>query len=305
MTWLAGVLPYAQAVDVFERIGHVQLAATSIWEQAQATGKRWQAHQTKHHAHVSVERTVLPPAEQDHAAPKGLSLDGGTVHIRQEGWKEFKVGTVYEVTAATDTDPETHETVDVARGENIAYCAVLGTVEQFAPALWALAVERQVPTAAEVALTADGAEWIWNIANDYFPDSVQIVDWYHATQHVAQAAAALHPQNATAAQSWATERRQALYLGHVEKITTPLDEAGLTTEAHYFHTHQRRMRYQEFREQGYPIGSGTVESGIKQFKHRLTGAGMRWSRPGAERMLLLRAAVLQDNFDAIWAATLN
>jgi hypothetical protein len=60
------------------------------------------------------------------------------------------------------------------------------------------------------------------------------------------------------------------------------------------------MQYQEFQEQGYPIGSGTVESGVKQFKTRLTGPGMRWSRPAAERMLIIRAAVLQDNFDTLW-----
>jgi len=58
----------------------------------------------------------------------------------------------------------------------------------------------------------------------------------------------------------------------------------------------------EFREEGYPIGSGTVESGIKQFKARLTGSGMRWSRPGAERMLIVRASVLGDSFDALWQA---
>ena len=91
----------------------------------------------------------------------------------------------------------------------------------------------------------------------------------------------------------------------MEPITAPLEKAGLATHAHYFQTHQRRMRYQEFREQGYPIGSGTVESGIKQFKQRLTGAGMRWSRPAAERMLVIRAAVITDNFDALWAAALN
>jgi hypothetical protein len=62
------------------------------------------------------------------------------------------------------------------------------------------------------------------------------------------------------------------------------------------------MRYQELREEGYPIGSGTVESGIKQFKARLTGPGMRWSRPGVERMLGVRGAVIGHNFDELWAA---
>ena len=96
-----------------------------------------------------------------------------------------------------------------------------------------------------------------------------------------------------------------MYLGQIDRIIAPLEAAGLATEAHYFQTHQRRMQYQEFREQGYPIGSGTVESGIKQFKQRVTGAGMRWSRPAAERMLIIRAAVMAGTFDTLWAAALN
>lgn len=195
--------------------------------------------------------------------------------------------------------------MEVARGENIGYCAVLGSVTDFAPALWALAVDHQIPQAADVAVTADGADWIWNVADDYFPESAQIVDWYHAAQHVAQAATALHPTDEAAAQRWQHEQRQALYLGQVDKIMAPLDKAGLTSVSQYFHTHERRMQYQEFREQGYPLGSGTVESGIKRFKQRVTGPGMRWSRAGAERMLLIRAAVMTDNFDARWAETRN
>jgi len=305
MTWRAGLVPYTQVSEVFERIGHVPLPTTSVWEQTQAVGKRWVTQQHHHQEQVSVERVVLPPAGQDHSQPKGLSLDGGMMNIRGEGWKEFKVGTVYDITTTTEVDPETQEEVSVAHGEHITYRAVLGNVEDFAPAFWALAVEQGVPQAAEVATTADGAEWIWNVTNDYFPQSVQIVDWYHATEHVAQAAGALHPQDAAAAQRWNQAQRQALYLGEVTRLTVPLEKAGLATYAHYFQVHQRRMQYQEFRERGYPIGSGTVESSIKQFKQRLTGPGMRWSRPAAERMLVIRAAVMAHTFDTVWAASLN
>jgi hypothetical protein len=71
--------------------------------------------------------------------------------------------------------------------------------------------------------------------------------------------------------------------------------------AHYFETHQRRMQYLEFREEGFPIGSGTVESGVKQFKQHLTATGMRWKRDHANRMLVIRAAVLSDAFHDLWA----
>ena len=72
----------------------------------------------------------------------------------------------------------------------------------------------------------------------------------------------------------------------------PVDQAGLWDQSRYFHTHKRRMRYHDFREEGLPIGFGTVESAIKQFKVRLTGPGMRWSRAGAHRMIAVRQAAM-------------
>jgi hypothetical protein len=195
------------------------------------------------------------------------------------------------VIAVPELDRETGEWVDAVHGVNIAYRGVLGNVNEFAPALWALAVQQQVPQAADVAVIADGADWIWNLADDLFPDSVQIVDWYHATEYLAHAAEALYPQDADAAHTWQQARRNDLYLGQTHKLMAPLEQAGLTTQADYFRQHTRRMQYQEFHEQDRPLGSGTVESGIKRFKHRLTGAGMRWIRPGADRMLVIRAAV--------------
>jgi hypothetical protein len=160
-------------------------------------------------------------------------------------------------------------------------------------------VDRRIPQAADLSCTADGAEWIWNVAADYFPNAQQIVDWYHATEHLAKAAEALHPKNEAAAQAWQHERRQDLYLGGAEQIATWLKQAGLAEHATYFHTHQRRMQYQEFREEGHLIGSGTVESGIKRFKHRLNGPRMRWLRAAAERMLVIRAAVMSGDFDRL------
>jgi hypothetical protein len=303
MVWLSGVVgSYEQAEEVFARIGHRQVPRMSIWRQAQGHGERMSAYLEHQQELVGVERAVLPPPGLDHDQPKGVSLDGGMAHIREEGWKEFKVGAVYDVVQRPAPDPVTGEPVEQAHGVNIAYTAVLGSVQQFAPALWAAAVAHQVPQATDTSVTADGAEWIWNLAADYFPDSVQIVDWYHASEHLSEAASALYPDDPQTAQTWSRRQRDALFKGNLHLITRPLDEAGLSGHSRYFHTHKRRMHYQEFREDGYPIGSGTVESGIKQVKGRLTGPGMRWSRPGAERMLIIRSAVIGDTFDALWAA---
>ena len=184
--------------------------------------------------------------------------------------------------------------------ENLAYRAVLGAVDSFRPALWALAVAHALPTARKSSVTADGAEWIWNISADLFPDSAQIVDWFHACDPLAQAAEALFSTDPKRAKVWYQQRQDDLFLGNLQAITLPLDKATLAQFSHYFHHHQRRMQYQEFREEGLPIGSGTVESGVKQFKTRLTAAGMRWNPESAQRMLLIRAAVLDHSFDVRW-----
>ncbi len=237
-----------------------------------------------HPAQVSPERIQLAAACSDHEQVKGVSLDGGMVNIREEGWKEIKVGAIYDVALRLEHDERTDEYIDMPHATGLAYTAVLGDVGQFGPALWALAVAQDVPAARQSSVTADGAEWIWNLSADYFPDSTQIVDWYHATQHLSDAAQVLFPDQPERAQAWFHQRQDDLFLGNVHSITTPLDKAGLSDQSHYFHIHQRRMQYHEFRESGLPIGSGSVESTVTQ------------------RMLVIRAAVLDHSFDARWLA---
>lgn len=302
MVWLSGLLPYAQCVEVFERIGQCQIGVSSLWRRVQVYGARLLEDAQHQQAQVRPERVQLGKAGTDHAQVKGVSLDGGMVNIRGEGWKEVKVGAVYDVVLRLARDERTGEYAEVPHAQQVAYTAVLGEVAHFSPALWALAVAREVPTARHSSVTADGAEWIWNVADDYFPDSAQIVDWFHACQHLADAAQALFPDQPKRAEAWFQRRQDDLFLGNIHAITAPLDKAGLTQLSHYFHHHQRRMQYQEFRENGFPIGSGTVESGVKQFKARLSGPGMRWRRDAAQYMLVIRAAVLDHSFDARWRA---
>lgn len=301
MVWLSAHMPYEHAQAAFARLTHRHIPSTSIWRESQRQGERFRAYTQHQQEQVSVERMTLADARADHQRPKGGSLDGGMVNIRDEGWKEFKIGAVFDVDMKVGADPQTGETVEQPVAANTTYTAVLGDVEQFASALWALAVAHDFPQAANTCITSDGAAWIWNLVTDCFPDSVQIVDWFHACQHLAQAAQALFSDKPAQAAAWAKLMQTALFEGQLWQIIQPLERANLPEYAHYFKTHQRRMRYHEFRENGYPIGSGTVESGVKQFKARLTGPGMRWSRPAVLRMFVLRAAVLNDSFDHLWA----
>ena len=272
--------------EVLERVGQVRVPPTTVWRQVQH----------KHHQQVGVERTCWEHTAYDPQARVGLSLDGGMVYVREEGWKELKVGSIGTLERPWTPDKQ------VVKLNDLHYVGGVGAVERFRATFGELALRRGVMYAGHTGVTADGAAWIWRVASDLFPCSGQIGDWYHATQHLAQAAAERYPSDPGAACGWQKQLKGLLFQGHIDPIVAALQTVGAGKHQGYFKEHQRRMQYQEFWEMGYPIGSGAVESGIKQFKQRLTGAGMRWSRPALERMVTLRAAALSRTFAVLWDA---
>ena len=121
----------------------------------------------------------------------------------------------------------------------------------------------------------DGAVWIWNLADQHFPGAIQIVDLYHARQHLWKIAALLHPQDPVAKKRWMIPMQDLLDNGNIEPLVTDLREIAsahaeaanlaqeVLKEAEYFATNAHRMRYPEFREKGLFVGSGVVEAGCK------------------------------------------
>lgn len=302
MVWLSGVLPYEQCVEVFERIGERYVSSSSIWRQTQDYGKQMKDYVEYQRDQVSVERIQLPDAKHDHDQCKGISMDGGMVNIRGEGFRELKVGTVFDVEHRLERNPQTQELHEMAHGIDVSYTAVLGSKDMFSPALWALAVQHDLPTARNRSVVADGALWIWDVAEDVCPDGQQVVDWFHAVEHLADAAKALYPNDSDVHQrhKWLKTYKNHLYMGRIHKIIRVLHKQEFPSLATYFERHQRRMQYLKFRENGIPIGSGTVESGVKQFKQRVCGTGMRWNNDNANYMLVIRAAILSNEFDDLW-----
>ena len=302
MVWLSALLPYETCQEVFECIGEQVVPASSIWRQSQAHGERLQNYVKQQREQVSVERVVLPDLRHDHDEPKVVSMDGGFVNIRGQGWRELKVGALSDVEIRLERNPQTQDLDEMAHGINVQYTAVLGSKDAFTPALWALAVDCKIPTARKRAVVGDGALWVWNVAEDVCPDGRQIVDWFHAVEHLSEAAHALYPDEKEdkKRRRWLKTYKNHLYMGRIHKITKALQKREREDLATYFDRHQRRMQYQQFREEGFPIGSGTVESGVKQFKQRLCGTGMRWGEDNANRMLVIRTAVLNYNFNTLW-----
>ncbi len=315
MNWLSGVSnSYELSEEIMRRIGQIEISDSTIWSHVQARGAVLQEAEEKRKEEAMAlpkvgERPRQPASGADYM---GVGMDGGMVHIRAEGWKEFKVGTVFESVKRLTRLPESDEWVELAHAERSSYVAHLGDAQAFGPLIWSEAQARGWEAARTTQTIGDGAHWIWNLADEHFPLSVRTVDWYHASEYLHEAARLLYPDASVAATRWYNRAETLLFQGQAEtiadlitdKITAnpALHNDDISAKITYFRNNHKRMQYMEFREDGFPIGSGMIESGVKQFKARFTGPGMRWSRHGLQHLLPIRAAVLSHSFDSLWQA---
>lgn len=316
MVWLGGLTDYEQVEEVLEQVGQVHVSDSSVWRQEQVWGVRFQAEYDKERLCDTVVRGRWggPCRQLEVRGRMGVAMDGTKVHLREEGWKELKVGSVFAVEERRARDERTGDWIEVAHAVQNSYVAHLGGPEQYGQLVWWEAVRRGWQQAADTQVVGDGAPWIWNLAVDHFYDSWQVVDWYHAKEHLAHAAQLLKGEETPEAQRWLHAHETTLYTGTVFHIVQELERAAqqhpklaqeLRTEAGYFRNNERRMNYQLLREDGWVVGSGMVESAGKQFKARFGGPGMRWSRPGAEHLIPVRAAVLSRRFEELWRTAYN
>lgn len=311
--WLSGLLTFEKAAEILQRVGQMAISVSSLWQRSAKWGEQMQAIEAQQRAVASAlpARGQVVRGEVPSQQILGVALDGAMVHVRQEGWKELKTGCVFEVELQPTLDKASGETMELAHAVQNTYVAHLGGTQLFGQQVWAEAQRRHWTQARDSIALGDGAPWIWNLVAEHFSDSRQAVDWYHAKSHLSHAAHGLYGEGSAQAKRWLEAHETLLFQGHALRIADALQAATasaqgeLRREAGYFRDHQRRMQYMELREDGFPIGSGMVETGCKQFRARFTGAGMRWSRPGIERLLPIRAAILSHRFDAAWRAAYN
>lgn len=310
--WLSGaVSSYELVGEILQRVGQMEMSQSSIWRVTQAAGERFRAlaEQERERANCLPEKWEPPSRAEVKDQRMGVAMDGAIIPIKDEGWKEIKIGTIFDISVSAHKDKESGEVIELAHAVNNSYVAHLGGPDLLGEQTWAEARRRGWEEAQDTIVIGDGASWIWNQASLHFGQSHQLNDWYHAREHLTQAAKALKPEGTAAYTRWLNSREKQLYQGHAAKIAQELEAAAnqfparadaLQQEATYFRNNQRRMNYLEMREEEWPIGSGMVESGAKQFKARFCGPGMRWSRQGAENLLPIRAAVLSRCFDTMW-----
>jgi hypothetical protein len=190
---------------------------------------------------------------------------------------------------------------------DISYYCDLQEAQQFGHLLWATGCQRQAQLAHELIFLGDGAEWIWNLVREHYPEAIQIVDWFHATEYIAPVAKAAFADE-DERQAWIKQMRDDLWEGDLDAVIQAFDrftESGKSQEparkaVTYFTNNCHRMDYPTYRAKGYQIGSGTIESGCKQIvAQRLKVAGAIWDHDNAIKTAKARAALLSGQWDTL------
>lgn len=305
---------------MLQHLAGIPISDSSIWRRVKVWGGQFQALETRQRleANAAPARGVPVAGEVRDQPRMGMAMDGVMIPIRheEERYRELKAACAFQIELRATRDPHTGEMQDLAHAVNNTYAAHLGGPEVFGQLAWSEAKRRHWPRAKDTIVLCDGAPWLWNVAKEHFFDSLQAVDWYHATEHLAKVARLMLGEGTPQARQWLKEQEARLLQGQAEYIAEDLRQlaqskrgrrvaADLGREAGYFETNHRRMQYLELREAGFPIGSGMVESAGKQYRARFCGPGMSWSRTGAERLIPVRSAVMGRRFDELWQAAYN
>ena len=251
--------------------------------------------------YVQMDGTGVPVVKKETVGRKGKT-DGQPAHTR-----EAKLGCVF---TQTTWDQEGYPIRDP---DSTTYTGAIETAEEFGKRIYLEAWKRGWSRAEKKVVMGDGAEWIWNLTEQHFPGAVQIVDLYHARQHLWDLARKLHPNDQAAQKTWMKiHQKRLLDKGKIEKLVFALRSIVSThpdlvekicTEADYFETNAARMRYPKFRRQHLFIGSGVIEAGCKTvIGSRLKQSGMFWTLRGANAILALRSCHLNGRFEDYWEA---
>ena len=250
--------------------------------------------------YIEMDGTQLPMVRPE------LEGRAGRTQGQPARTREVKLGCVF---TQTTTDPEGRPVRDAA---STTYTGAIETAELFGRRLYAEAWERGWDRAKKKVVLGDGAEWIWNIAGQHFAGAIQIVDIWHAREHIWDVAAKLLPSDEKQRKSWAKKLIKKLNRGRVEHLVAELRafptrkpelRESLRIEAEYFERNRDRMRYPNFRKQGLFFGSGVIEAGCKTvIGSRLKQSGMFWTVRGANAIIALRCNRLSGKFEDYWAS---
>lgn len=327
VSYLCASATLEEAAATFSRLLPLQMSARQALNLLQPLGEALQQQEDEQVRalwdQASQARTTSQPSEADqHESIDRLyiELDGVLARLRRgsvpmeeqerkrkgDVYREVKVGAVFEATRGPERSGLAPGVfVDQAAPKH--FVARRSKAEDEGLLLYTLAVSSGLHRAHQLVVLGDGAAWIWRLVAEHFPGAVQIVDLWHAREHVWKVARAVFGANTSKASAWAEHACSLLAEGKIEDLVEEIvvfppvpPEPGASRsvpdiERDYFISNAARMRYPAFRTQGMQVGSGIAEAACKTVvSTRAKRAGMRWTPEGLDAVLAVRTAVLNE-----------
>ncbi len=313
-------MPFATGCEPMKVLAGLAVPAKAIERAAEAIGAQIARRDNQEIARA--KQLVLPVVSRQDIPKMYVLMDGvqlpvvgkdtegrqGKTEGQRARTRECKRGCVFTQTAVDEKgwairDPD-----------STSYVGAIETAEEFGLRIYTEAWRRGWEWAKTRVVIADGAIWIWNLADLHFPGAIQIVDLYHAREHLWETAALLLPNDAAAKKRWVAPLQDLLDGGEIEALVGRLREIAsepalaqpalaeeIVKQAEYFATNASRMRYPTFRAQGLFVRSGVVEAGCKTvIGSRLKRSGMFWTVRGANDIIALRCSRFNGRFEDHW-----
>jgi hypothetical protein len=294
---VAVLVPYHQAPQVCQ---------TLLGSERHASGLRRVALREAQRLTTSPPQHTLPRREQDRIY---LQIDGQLCPTREprqsaedQGYREAKAVLAFSQHDVAEVSKERHEILHKVLRAKITDC------EDFREIFAQVYDQAHGDQAAEVIVLADGARWIWLMVEDAVPHAIQILDFSHAKHYLWDAGKLIYGEGSAFVAPWVKAQEALLLEDKVEQVMIHIERfldlaPALATILHYFHHNAARMRYGTYRQRGYFIGSGAIESAGKQLTAaRIKGAGMRWNVPDLNALLVLRCVFLERSWQTYWTA---
>jgi len=249
--------------------------------------------------YISFDGTGVPVRNDELVGRRGKQADGSA------RTREAKLGCVFtqvglDKEGCPQRDPD-----------STTYVGAIESSTLFGWRIYAEALRRGLAQAKEVIVLTDGARYNRTIALTHFPEAVHIVDLFHAYEHLSAMAQTRWGSEAKAPKAWRDLLEAGDIAGLLHKAGRQLPAAAkskksLLKELGYFENNAPQMRYAEYRQKKYFVGSGVVEAGCRSvIGERLKQSGMRWSVRGANAILALRCCILSGRFEDFWAARIS
>jgi Uncharacterised protein family (UPF0236). len=300
ITYASQLVPsFERASEVINKFLHVDISATQMQIVSEEIGKAVFEKQMEiaNKAYEKPEETA--PQLLEKYRNEGIlyiMMDGSAVNTRiqdenNSSWKEMKLGLVF-----SDRDLITRSNGDkiITKKEYVTY---FGAVGEFKKLVFDAAARAGYGILKKVVVIGDGAAWIWNMCEELFPDAIRILDYFHLSENVHGYAKALHPEDEIGRKIWINT---VLDLIKEEKVDEALKyisvrliknlPPGVGNVCNYIENNKDRIKYKTYKENGYYIGSGPIESGNKTvIQQRMKQSGMRWGVSGGQYIAALRA----------------